>query len=196
VSRSWRLAAMPAVPLETPARQAAVGRHRLRCRRRPPSSARRMRFSSIRYASASRSWRSNQPIKTANHIWRADMSIMARVCKISPIQENIFNRRKFVRPRNTTSSIYVCSDTAYCVRCCGEIDCSDPSLYPSPACRPLNCRLHLQRRSVRWTTAAHDARRICETKDGARRDPRSASRHRRYRHATASSPNVCSCSRH
>ena len=81
--------------------------------------------------------------------------------------------------------------TACCVRCRGEIDCSEPSLYPTPACRRLNCRLHLQRRPVRWTTAAHDARRICETKDGARRDPRSASRHRRYRHAKASSPNVC-----
>jgi len=116
--------------------------------------------------------------------------------KISPIQENIFNRRKFVRPRNTISTICVCSDTACCVRCRGEIDCPDSSLYPSPACRPLKCRLHLQRRSVRSTTAAHDARRICGTKDGARRDPRSASRHRRYRHATASSRNVCSCSRH
>ena len=116
--------------------------------------------------------------------------------KISPFQENIFNRRKFVRPRNTTSTIYVCSDTACCVRCRSEIDCSDPSLYPNPACRPLNCRLHLQRRCVRWTTSAHDARRICEPKNGARRDPRSASRHRRYRHATVSSPFVCSCSRH
>lgn len=95
-------------------------------------------------------------------------------------------------PETQLRPFYVCSDTACCVRCRGEIDCSDPSLYPSPACRPLNCRLHLQRRSVRWTTAAHDARRICGTKDGARRDPRSASRHRRYRHATASSPNVCS----
>ena len=116
--------------------------------------------------------------------------------QISPIQENIFNRRKFVRPRYTTSTIYVCSDTAYCVRCRGEIDCSHWSLYPSPACRPLKRRLHLQRRSVGWTTAAHDARRICGTKDGGRRDPRSASRHRRYRHATASSRNVSSCSRH
>jgi hypothetical protein len=43
--------------------------------RRPPNCAHRMRFSSIRYVSASRSWRSNQPIRTANHIWRADMSI-------------------------------------------------------------------------------------------------------------------------
>ena len=49
--------------------------------RRPPSCARRMRFSSMRDASASRSWRSNQPIKSANHIWSADMLNTARVCQ-------------------------------------------------------------------------------------------------------------------
>jgi hypothetical protein len=115
--------------------------------------------------------------------------------KISPIQENIFNCRKFVRPRNTTSTIYVCSNAAYCVRCRG-IDCSQPSLHPSPACRPLKGRFHPQRVSVRWTTVPHDARRICGTKDGGRRDSRSASRHRCHRHATASSGKVSSCSRH
>jgi hypothetical protein len=47
-----------------------------RCR---PSCRRRTRFSSIRYARACRSWRSNQPVRTASAIWTADASITAGV---------------------------------------------------------------------------------------------------------------------
>ena len=42
------------------------------------------RFSSIRYAIACRSWRSNQPLKTASTTWRADASITAAVHNTQP----------------------------------------------------------------------------------------------------------------
>jgi hypothetical protein len=45
----------------------------------PTQWRRRIRFSSTRYAKERRSWRSNQPVRTASTIWRADASITAGV---------------------------------------------------------------------------------------------------------------------
>jgi hypothetical protein len=66
-----------------PARKARTARRRrsssVRRSRLRPSCRRRSRFSSIRYASASRSRRSNQPIRTASTICRANASITAGI---------------------------------------------------------------------------------------------------------------------
>ncbi len=92
--------------------------------------------------------------------------------KISPFQENIFNRRKFVRPRNTTSTISVWS--ARHAACVAVVKSIAPNRHftrlPHAVGSTAGCTCKgdpFAGRPQRMSRTSH-----CETKDGARRDPR------------------------